>query len=187
MTGGHVSLGGYNQVRMAVVKVVTETDVPMLVARFPEQGAAPVSRHVARFELQKQNLITYLAAWEGDEPAGYVFLRWSGSPDLTEQAKRLGCVELADLWVAEHMRGRGIGRQLLEAAESVAAARGHLRLGLEVTMRHPFNARARQLYERSGFRDAGFAPFVSGYTYWDASGVSHRDEDVYVYLVKELD
>jgi GNAT superfamily N-acetyltransferase len=168
------------------VRVVTEAEVPVLVATFPEDGAAPTNRHIDRFARQQRGEITCLAAWDGRLPIGYVFLRWPGSPDATEQARSLGCVELGDLSVAEHARRRGAGRMLLEAAEALATRRGYDVLGLEVTESNPFNDAARALYRRLGYRDAGFGTFISGYTYWDADGQPHRDEEPHRYMTKRL-
>lgn len=50
--------------------------------------------------------------------------------------------------VAPEAEGRGVGRALLDAAESWARSRGYPTLGLNVFER---NARARAAYERSGF------------------------------------
>jgi ribosomal protein S18 acetylase RimI-like enzyme len=105
---------------------------------------------------------------------------------MTAQGRSLNCVELGDLAVAEHARGRGAGGMLLEAAEAVAAERGQHLIGLEVTVSNPFNEDARALYHRQGYRDAGFAPFISGYTYWDETGQPHRDEELHRYLTKQL-
>lgn len=48
--------------------------------------------------------------------------------------------------------GAGVGRALLQAAEQAAMQRGQKRLRLEV---REDNARARELYERSGYRYIG--------------------------------
>jgi GNAT superfamily N-acetyltransferase len=171
---------------MLSVRVVAESEVPVLEATFPEDGAAPINRHLERFARQQHGEITCLVAWEDQTPIGYVFLRWPGSPDATAHARSLGCVELGDLSVAEHARGRGAGRMLLEAAEALTAERGHNLLGLEVTVGNPFNEAARALYDRQGYRDAGFGTFTSGYTYWDAAGQPHRDEEPHRYMTKRL-
>lgn len=171
---------------MLSVRVVSESEVPLLAATFPEDGAAPVNRHLERFGRQQRGEITCLAAWQDEKPIGYVFVRWPGSSDATAQARSLGCVELGDLSVAAHARGRGAGRMLLETAETLAAHRGHDLIGLEVTVANPFNDAARALYHRQGYRDAGLGTFMSGYTYWDAAGQPHRDEELYRYLTKRL-
>jgi len=171
---------------MLSVRVVAESEVPVLVATFPEDGAAPHNRHLERFARQLHGEITCLAAWENGLPVGYVFLRWPGSPDSTAHARSLACVELADLSVAEHARGRGAGKMLLEAAETIAAARGHDLIGLEVTVGNPFNEAARALYHSQGYRDAGCGVFSSGYTYWDVAGQPHRHEEPHRYMTKRL-
>ena len=168
------------------VRIVDETDVAILVETFPERGAAPINRHLEQFRLQQAGALTCLAAWDGATPVGYVFVRWPTGGELTNQARTLGCAELGDLFVVEHERGRGIGRELVETAESIVAARGLAQLGLEVTANNPHNAVARALYARLGYRDAGFGEFISGYTYWDETGTPQRDEELHRYLVKRL-
>jgi GNAT superfamily N-acetyltransferase len=171
---------------MLEVRVLTESEVPALVTAFPEQGAAPASRHVERFARQGRGEITYLVAWEDARPIGYVFLRWPGYPGVTAQGRALGCVELADLFVADQARRRGVGSSLLDRAERLVSSHGHAQVGLEVTVGNPFNETARRLYHRRGYHESGLGTFVSGYTYWDSAGMPHRDEEPYVYLVKEL-
>jgi ribosomal protein S18 acetylase RimI-like enzyme len=175
-------------VSVSSVRIVDETDLPVIIATFPEKGAAPVNRHLAGFRLQQAGAVTCLMAWDEATPVGYVSIRWPGGDGgLTEQALALGCPELEDLFVVEHARGRGIGRKLVEAAEAVIAARGLPQVGLEVAAANPHTAVARALYERLGYRDAGFGEFISGYTYWDDTGAPHRDEELHRYLVKQLD
>jgi GNAT superfamily N-acetyltransferase len=137
--------------------------------------------------LQQAGAVTCLVAWDGATPVGYVFVRWPGGDGLSPQALALGCAELGDLFVIEQARSRGIGRKLVATAESIVATRGLLQVGLEVTVANPHTAVARALYERLGYRDAGFGDFISGYTYWDATGAPHRDEELHRYLVKQLD
>ncbi|HEU5059366.1 MAG TPA: GNAT family N-acetyltransferase [Kofleriaceae bacterium] len=170
------------------MRIVEEADLAIVISTFPEKGAAPENRHLAQFRLQQEGAVTCLVAWDGATPVGYVHVRWPGDDGgLSSQALTLGCPELGDLFVAEHARGRGIGRTLVETAESIVASRGFPQVGLEVAATNPNTAVARALYERLGYRDAGFGDFISGYTYWDATGAPHRDEELYRYLVKQLD
>lgn len=171
---------------MIAVRVVTAADVQTLANAFPERGATPVNRHVEQFARQELGQVTCLAAWDDATPIGYVFLRWPGSSDATPPSRSLGCVEIGDLFVAEHARRRGVGTMLLDALDALAAERGHDLVGLEVTESNPFNDVARGLYFRRGYRDAGFGTFVSGYTYWDAAGNPQRDEESYRYLIKRI-
>jgi GNAT superfamily N-acetyltransferase len=61
---------------------------------------------------------------------------------------RRECGHVSDLVVAAAARGRGVGERLMAAAEEWAAARGYALLTLNVFVG---NARARALYERTGF------------------------------------
>ena len=63
--------------------------------------------------------------------------------------------------VAAEVRGRGVGRALLEELLATARRAGYAQVSLSVDRRNP----ARRLYERVGFRDAGrSAPDDTGMT-----------------------
>ena len=170
---------------MPEVRIVEDTDIPILVETFPENVGAPANRHVERFARQRQGEVTCLVAWDDGCPVGYVHVGWPGrSQELTNQAVELGCCEVGDLFVLERVRGRGVGRALMVAAEELVRARGEDLIGLEVTASNPYQAFARELYRKMGYEESGFGDFTSGYTYWDADGNPHRDEEDYCYLVK---
>ena len=167
--------------------MVEAADVPRLVAAYPEEGGAPVNRHVERFEAQQTAQVTCLAAWDETGPVGYVFVSWPGGRcQRTDTAEELQCAEIGDLKVTEIARGRGTGRQLMEAAEALVRARSIDLVGLRVTSTSPKQKVARELYETLGFEDGGYGEFLSGYTYLDPDGNSHRDTELYRYLVKRL-
>lgn len=65
---------------------------------------------------------------------------------VVKEERRCGYV--AELFVEEAARGRGIGRALIAACEDAARARGLKRLMIGV---HAANARARRSYEAAGF------------------------------------
>ncbi len=172
---------------MAVARVVEAADVAHLVAAYPEKGAAKINRHVERFEAQQAGEVTCLASWDDTGPVGYVFVSWPGGRcQRTDIAEELQCAEIGDLKVAEIARGRGIGRKLMEVAEALVRERGVSLVGLRVTSHDPKQNAARALYETLGFEDGGYGEFLSGYTYLDREGNSHRDEELYRYLVKKL-
>jgi ribosomal protein S18 acetylase RimI-like enzyme len=168
-----------------VIRPLAEADVAALEERFPESGA-PSSRHRERWVLQRQGAGTYLVAWRGADPVGWVFLHRPGSERATAHARRLGAGEIQDLWVPDEFRGRGYGRSLLEAVERLAHDAGWHVVGLEVTVSNPHNDVARAMYARHGYKDAGLGEFESGYYWWTESGERHWDGEPHRYLVKSL-
>jgi GNAT superfamily N-acetyltransferase len=90
---------------------------------------------------------TYLVAWDGNEPVGHAHVAWSGT--------ELGLPEFQDFYVVPERRREGIGTQLAQAAEQLAAERGHTRCSLSVG---EANHAARRLYERLGYERADLAP-----------------------------
>ena len=62
--------------------------------------------------------------------------------------------EIDEFFVVPAQRGTGVGAQLLQAAEASLAARGCVRLQLQLSLS---NAGAREFYERRGYRSrAGY-------------------------------
>jgi GNAT superfamily N-acetyltransferase len=60
------------------------------------------------------------------------------------------CCELQSLWVAPHLRGRGLATRLLAAAEAEAATRG-----CSQTVHFTYDFQTRTLYERNGYELVG--------------------------------
>jgi GNAT superfamily N-acetyltransferase len=73
---------------------------------------------------------------------GYACLYWYFSSVDPGEA-----VRLADLYVEESVRGRGVGRALIEASAGVARERGAIHLEWET---EPDNHRAQRLYDTTG-------------------------------------
>ena len=85
-------------------------------------------------------------------PGGHIFMAVSGEIALGCCAllpMELGAFEVAKMAVAEHLRGQGIGRKLLEYAIAYAKKIGAERLYLETNRQL---ANAIHLYESVGFR-----------------------------------
>lgn len=172
---------------MVRVSVLEPSELGIVVETFPAPSGTPFNRHVERMKMQELGDLTCLFAWDGDRPVGYMIVRRPGrNGGLTDQAIALGCAEFGDVFVAELARNHGVGRSLMDAAEVLTASAGYDLAGFEAPAANPYNAAARRLYERRGYSDAGFGEFVSGYTYWDADGNPHRDEEPHRYLVKRL-
>lgn len=171
---------------MTEIREASERDLPAIRAAWPVSPGTPGDPHGERFSLHESGALTWLVAWADARPCGAVWVRWRAEAELTEQARHLGCPEIAALDVDEDLRGQGIGRALMEAAIERVRRSGADTVGLEVTAHNPNQVPARALYESLGFTDAGFGEFISGYTYWDAQGKAHRDEEPHRYLVKRL-
>ena len=67
--------------------------------------------------------------------------------------------------------------------KSLAKQNGYLRIGLGVGID---NARARSLYVRRGYEDAGFGGYRTGGCYIDRNGREQSWEEMCNYLIKEL-
>jgi ribosomal protein S18 acetylase RimI-like enzyme len=91
--------------------------------------------------------------------------------------------EIGDVWVVPDRRGQGIGSELTRAAERLAAARGHERISLSVSLEK--NPGARRLYERLGYRDAGIEPERIAGTI-RLRGKPFAVDDTLLHLVKDL-
>ncbi|MER6943722.1 GNAT family N-acetyltransferase [Nonomuraea sp. NPDC000554] len=77
-----------------------------------------------------------------------------GFVSVTEQAHFTGELDgyIGELAVSSRHEGRGIGKQLVEAAEAWARSRGRARVGLETGAA---NARARRFYASLGYQEEG--------------------------------
>src|SRR5262249_48849393 len=88
-------------------------------------------------------------AEDAERLVGFVCVWARVPPDEPDDNSAL-YAHVSDLVVRAAYRRRGIGRQLLSAAEDYARARGAMCLRIGVSAR---NAAARNLYESAGFED----------------------------------
>lgn len=115
-----------------------------LSADYPEPGTTHF--RLDPDEVAAGNGIFVVARWEG-RPVGCGALRCIRDPELTrELGPRVG--ELKRMYVARDLRGKGIGRALLDRLEAEARNLGLDRLVLETGVRSP---EALALYRRAGF------------------------------------
>jgi ribosomal protein S18 acetylase RimI-like enzyme len=87
-----------------------------------------------------------------------------------------------DLFVVPRRRGEGIASELSRAAERLARERGHARISLGFSID---NDVARRLYEKLGYRDAGFPPE----RHLGTIVIRGREvdlDDTVIYVVKDL-
>ncbi|NDJ59738.1 MAG: GNAT family N-acetyltransferase [Chloroflexi bacterium] len=111
------------------------------------------------FREQEQGRRVMLIADCNDFPIGHVFIQIGGGQSRLADGNRRAY--LYSLRVMEMFRGQGIGSRLLQEAEVIAAEAG---FGWTTIAAAKDNPRARQLYERSGYRvfmeDAGNWSYV---------------------------
>ncbi len=101
----------------------------------------------------KVNHSIYVARSGRDVP-GYIAIHWIPFPLLTGSEGYI-----TDLLVSRNARGRGIGRELLTAAEEEAKVKGIRRLILN--NRRTAESYERQFYTKAGFTErSGFSNFV---------------------------
>ena len=87
----------------------------------------------------------------GDEVELAIFVREAGSIVAGISGWTWGdCCELQSLWVAPHLRGRGLATRLIAAAEAEAASRG-----CSQTVHFTYDFQAQALYEQSGYEIIG--------------------------------
>ena len=118
--------------RMMMTDTPRRSDRAFLDARIYEYNVAATNIHDGR--------LMYLAIRdERDEiVAGLSGWTWGG------------CAAVEFLWVREDWRGKGLGTQLLEAAEAEAIARGCAQIVLDT---HSFQA--PEFYQRHGYVETG--------------------------------
>jgi len=123
-----------------------EQVVPLIAAyqRFYEVEEIDDERNRAFFRrfLAPSDDGELLGARDGGELVGYACLYWHFSSTAAAET-----VLLNDLYVTEAVRGRGVGRALIEASAAVARERGAHSLEWETA---PDNRTAQRLYDTTG-------------------------------------
>jgi L-amino acid N-acyltransferase YncA len=80
-----------------------------------------------------------------------VVIGWAGLSSYRPRACYAGIAEFS-IYLERRVRGRGVGRQLLEALVATARSHGYWKL---VSRIFPFNAASRSLCRACGFREVG--------------------------------
>jgi ribosomal protein S18 acetylase RimI-like enzyme len=143
----------------------------------------PQALHQERFSRQQTGKAVYLFAWHGERPVGHVLLVLAGPTKEPMRSALRNCAHISDLFVVPTYWSRDIGTRLMDEAEALAADHGFTEIGLDVAID---NERAIALYERRGYKDAGFDERAVSWTYVDPEGQEQVQNDVLVYLVKKL-
>ena len=144
---------------------------------------ANLKKHRQRLDAQREGKAVYLVAWDGKLPVGHALLKWDGADDPPIADKVRGCPDIEDVFVCPDFRSRGVGTRLLNAAERTARQRGYARVGLGVNID---NTRARGLYDRRGYRDAGLGEYQIRWKYTDRNGEEQWAEECCNYLIKDI-
>lgn len=164
-----------------VVRPLSEDELAALDEAMP---AARPSVHRERWATQADGAGTYFVVWLGGRPVGHLLVRWQGALDEFIVARVSGCPYLEGAAVVPALQSCGIGSRLLEVAAEEANRREYRRIGLAVGVG---NVRARALYERHGYSDAGFGEFWVQWPYLDQDGQVRWEGETCVYLIKSLD
>ena len=161
------------------IRPLAQHEVDVLQQHIPR----PQGMHQSRLALQHRGQAVYLVAWLGNVPAGHVLLEWAGTAREPMVSYLRRCPHLSDLFVGADHRSGGIGSCLMDAAEGLIRQGGYARVGLGVAID---NTRARSLYERRGYRDAGLGLYSIRWIYVDEHRQEQPREEVCVYLIKSL-
>jgi ribosomal protein S18 acetylase RimI-like enzyme len=162
-----------------VIRPITESDLALLRACFDEGTPEQPEEGLT---LQRQGTGDFLIALVDGVPIGYLMLRWYAESHSPQEWKG-DTANLQDFIVLEAWRSKGIGTAMLRVAEDMAFKRGFGRLSLGVGIDNP---RARALYERLGYEDAGLPPVEDrgSFRRWD--GMLHEWQEPWEFMVKDL-
>ena len=164
------------------IRSLAEEELGLVERRLSLNSGYP-DKHRKRLDRQRRGEAVYLIAWHGEVPVGHGLLKWEGPDDGPMTARLERCPDVEDLFVHPDYRSRGIGARLLECAEGLARDRAFQKIGLGVSVE---NARARALYRRLGYEDAGFGEYIDRWQYTDENGRKRWWEETCNYLVKDL-
>lgn len=141
--------------------------------------------HRNRWIGQQKGYAVYFIAWVGELPVGHALLQWDVTGNLDEQfALELDMyTHISDLYVLANYRSKAVGYKILDTIENFVKQKGFTQVGLSVAID---NSRARALYDKQGYEDAGFGESIEYRNYTDKNGEEKTVEEICTYLIKEL-
>jgi GNAT superfamily N-acetyltransferase len=133
---------------MTIIRPATEADIESLYRIAEDMQAKHEHRYFERCLTEQQDeKRQVVVAEEGGRLVGYVQLVWE---PMYTTFRRLGIPEIQDLNVIPDMRGRGIGGQLVDAAEALVRAKNKPEIGISVGLFPSFGP-AQRLYVKKGY------------------------------------
>ena len=160
------------------IRPARQADLALLVSTFGEPDF-----FTDRLARQLAGLGVLLTAWSAGEPLGdvYVWLEPADEPEVREYLP--GVPLLNHVEVEAGHRNRGIGSELVRAAEDLLVARGHEQVALAV---RTDNLDALRLYERLGYRMWSHGSIVCMYVVRLPDGSRKLCPETCNLLVKQL-
>jgi len=123
-----------------------------------------------RIQEAKEGKSVYLIMEDDNEAVGHVFLKYYGTPNLSDYPN------MEDLAVRADKRRLGIGTMLISECERLSKEKGFSKIGLSVNP--TLNPHAKEMYEKLGYKHIGNEPYLDG--------IYDGTEDWVIDMVKEL-
>lgn len=125
------------------IRILEKTDIHAIVSSFEKSGwqIKPSSVLEQYLDEQQQDKRFCLVAFDGEEFAGYVTLKWQSDYKIFADDN---IPEISDLNVLPSFRNKGIGSALIEKCEKYAAERSNI-VGIGVGL-YPDYGSAQRLY-----------------------------------------
>jgi ribosomal protein S18 acetylase RimI-like enzyme len=161
-----------------VLRDATRADVDALTVLRPPRGL-----HVDRVPAATggDHDKRYVLAEVDGRPAGFGVIYFRGDP-MWQRPERVPLV--MDLWVAPHLRGRGIGRSIVDSLEQSARVRGFPCVYLQVQAEK--NPRVVRMYERLGYQKLQARPYTDFFAEVDEHGDVRAGEELILDMRKWL-
>jgi GNAT superfamily N-acetyltransferase len=163
------------------IRLLEAQDIPQIAAAFAALGwnkpAAQYERYLAEQETgQRPVLVAFVDAVF----AGYVTVQWLSDYPPFQEAN---IPEIVDFNVLPHVRRRGIGSRLMDAAEQTVAQRSSV-VGIRVGLYADYGS-AQRMYVKRGYIPDGRGLFSHGH--WVKGGESvMADDDLMLCFTKDL-